>query len=176
MGTGTGTSMRRAPRVRAHQPPPRVDEQVARVGVGVEEADVEELGDEARHARRDEPVDRRRRRLGELLALDPFGGEHLARGHGALAARHVDVAAAEARDELAREALGRRLLARARVVVQPAAQDVDAQQPVVRLAERHVAAQVGVPIVGPLEVGLVDRLERNAARGPGPQVSMGEQL
>ena len=44
------------------------------------------------------------RRLGQLLARDPLGGEHLARAHAAVAARHVHLPSA-ARHQLGGEAL-----------------------------------------------------------------------
>ena len=70
----------------------------------MEEAHVEQLREEAADARADEAVDHLRRRLGELLALDPVGGEDLTRGDGAVAGGDVDLAA-EAWHQLALKSL-----------------------------------------------------------------------
>mmetsp|Transcript_40096 Transcript_40096/g.84092 ORF Transcript_40096/g.84092 Transcript_40096/m.84092 type:complete len:397 (-) Transcript_40096:598-1788(-) len=87
-----------------HEPARRVDEQVAWMRVGVEVSDDEELCEEAVDANRDECIDRRRGRLGKLLALDPFAHENLARGEVVVALWDVHLAV-EHRQERVCEAL-----------------------------------------------------------------------
>ena len=67
-----------------------VDEQVARVRVAVEEADVEQLREEALDPDGDQPSDHVGRRPRELLAVDPLSGEHLATRRRGVGARHAD--------------------------------------------------------------------------------------
>ena len=99
-----GFNLGAQPEVYEDEPPARVDEQVARMRVRVEEAHVEQLRQEARHARRDQPIDDLRRRFGELLSLDPFCGEHLSTRDTPIGLGDVHFAA-EARHELGLEAL-----------------------------------------------------------------------
>ena len=73
-----------------------VDEQVARMHVGMEEAVAQRMAQEGLHQRaaerrQVEPAGCERRAVGQRRAVDPFEREHLARGAFPVDRRHAEV-------------------------------------------------------------------------------------